>query len=87
IILVSDDGSNGTAAYRFSFQGSITLLPSQSVMLRYDATMSRWLVVQSVAAATTTIVGQVELATNAEAIAGTDTSRALTADSLTDAVT
>lgn len=55
------------------------------LVLRYRLSATRWELLNpavSVASATTTTQGIVELATTAEAAAGTDTSRAITADGL-----
>jgi hypothetical protein len=42
ITLKNDDGSTGTAANRFALTGDLTLAPSQSAILIYDSTSSRW---------------------------------------------
>jgi hypothetical protein len=42
IVLKDDDGATGTAANRFEFNADITLQASESIMLFYDGTSSRW---------------------------------------------
>lgn len=81
LVLVHD--ATSTAANRFSLPGAanLTLLPGEWALLRYDATLSRWIVVASTAptrAATETNAGAAALAAQAEAEAGTNDTKALT---------
>lgn len=42
-----DESASSTAAYRFAFQGDLLLLADESAMLFYDATSSRWRLLQA----------------------------------------
>jgi len=76
--------ATSTAANRFSLPGAanLTLLPGESATLRYDGTLSRWVVVSwNVATpdATTSVKGKAALLIASEIDTGTDTAKVATA--------
>lgn len=67
-ITLSDASASSTAANRFSFGADYVLGPQAAILLRYDGTLSRWVIASS---------GRIT-ATQAQATAGTDNSTSMT---------
>lgn len=67
-ITLADASASSSAANRFSLGADYLLGPQQGVLLRYDGTLSRWVV----------IAGYRQIASQAEATAGTDNAKVMT---------
>jgi len=50
-LVLNSENASSTAANRFLFDADVTLTADQSVILRYDATSSRWRLISKIAAA------------------------------------
>ena len=87
--LVLKDNVTSTAANRFQLVGDLTLQGDEGVILYYDSTSSRWRLLAPLyvaPTASTSLAGDVELATTAETTTGTDATRAVTPDGLAGSI-
>jgi len=78
LVLKDDDGATGTAANRLALANDVTLAADQVAVLQYDGTTARWRAIAAPPpAASDTVAGVLEIATQTEIETGTDVARAV----------